>query len=181
MFLPPFRSAPTRDVPRRPAARARARWLVLLAALAVAPLAACGASDDAATTPDSGALFSCATETRAVAYAPHLTRPTASGAFEVELVQSAPPPPARGSESWTVRVVDAAGAPQDGLTLTVSPFMPDHNHGTSVKAVITPTGAGTYTIAPLYLYMAGYWEVTVNVQSATSGKDPVVFPVCISG
>jgi hypothetical protein len=126
-------------------------------------------------------LFSCATEARALPYAPNLARSSDSGAFTVRLVSSDPAPPARGTETWTVAVVDQSGAPQDGLAIKVTPFMPDHNHGTSVKAAVTAAGAGTYTMSPLYLYMAGYWEVTLNLQTAGGTKDSVMFPVCIPG
>jgi hypothetical protein len=46
---------------------------------------------------------------------------------------------------------------------------------------VTPTGSdGTYAITPLYLFMAGYWEVTLTIQVGAT-RDDVVFPVCISG
>ena len=32
----------------------------------------------------------------------------------------------------------------------------------------------------LALFMAGYWEVTLNLQTG-SARDDVVFPICISG
>jgi hypothetical protein len=65
--------------------------------------------------------------------------------------------------------------------MKATPFMPDHGHGTGVKAVVTPTGSdGRYEVAPLYLFMPGYWEVTLTVQTGAV-RDDVVFPVCISG
>src|SRR5207253_1721941 len=52
--------------------------------------------------------------------------------------------------------------------------------GTSVVPQITPAGDGTYAITPLYLFMAGLWETTINVD-AGAGKDVAVFSFCIEG
>jgi len=49
-----------------------------LAALAAGWLSACGGGTPAETS-DAAPLFSCATETRAVPYAPNLTRTSATG------------------------------------------------------------------------------------------------------
>jgi len=97
------------------------------------------------------------------------------------LVASDPGPPVKGSNTWTVRILDPGGTPTDGLAMTVLPFMPDHGHGSTVKAAVTPMGDGVYVIKPLYLYMPGYWEVTLTVQPTGGTKDSVMFPVCIPG
>jgi hypothetical protein len=128
-----------------------------------------------------GPLYSCTMETRAVRYEPNLTRTSESGAFQAILLESTPAPPARGSDAWTVKIVDADGAAQDGLTVVASPFMPDHGHPATVKAVVTPLGGGVYSMTPLYLYMPGYWEVTLTLQPPGGAKDRVMFPICIPG
>jgi hypothetical protein len=148
--------------------------------LAVCLMAACG-SPGGSTQATDAALFSCETETRAVAYAPNLSRTSATGAFSAVLVEGKPAPPSRGTNAWTVKLLDKDGLPQDGLEMTALPFMPDHVHGTSVKAVVSPLGGGMYSVMPLYLYMAGYWEITLNLQSSTAIKDSIVFPICIPG
>jgi YtkA-like len=155
---------------------------VLGAALAAALGAGCGPAPSTEAV-DSGLLYSCATETRAVPYAPNLERDSMSGAFKAVLVDSVPGPPIKGSNVWTVKITDAAGAPQDGLTVTASPYMPDHRHPTTVKAVVTPAndGTGTYKLDPVYLFMPGFWEVTLTLLPATGPKDTVVFPICIAG
>lgn len=149
-----------------------------------AGLTACGAAPATENT-DAGLLYSCATETRAKPYVPGLEVDSVSGAFKAALVSSVPGPPIKGSNAWTVTITDAAGAPQDDLTVTASPYMPDHRHPTTVRAVVTPAhdGTGTYTVDPVYLYMPGYWEVTLTLQpaSTTAPKDTVVFPICIAG
>jgi hypothetical protein len=157
----------------RPAGRAATLALALAAAGCGSPTAA----DDASTGP----LYACATETRAVPYAPNLTRTSASGKFKAILVESLPAPPARNSNTWTVKVVDANDVPQDGLPMTASPNMPDHRHPSTVKAIVTPLGDGTYSVTPVYLFMPGFWEVTFKLHPDDAQRDGVVFPVCIPG
>lgn len=129
---------------------------------------------------DGAALFSCETETRDVDYMPNLERASPSGAWKAVLVASEPGPPVKGTNTWTVRVLDGAGATRDDVTVTARTFMPDHNHGSTVKAVVTPMGGGVYRVAPLYLYMPGLWQVTLDLDTP-AGPDSVMFPVCIPG
>jgi hypothetical protein len=160
------------------ASRSNGKRLLVLAALGASAAAACGPGGPG----DGGvALFSCETETRAVPYAPNLTRPSASGAFEAVLVSSVPAPPVKGTNTWTVRIVDRVGATQADLPMTASTFMPDHNHGSTVKAVVTPMADGLYLVKPLYLYMPGFWQIMLDVEPAAGTTDRVVFPICIPG
>jgi hypothetical protein len=128
---------------------------------------------------DPGMLSSCANETRAVAYVPDLSRTSASGSFTAVLVKSDPGPPIKGTNDWTVRILDANGAPVDGLVITGLPTMPDHTHPTSVLPVVTAKGGGTYDVSPVYLFMPGYWVVTLTLQPAAGAADTVTFPFCI--
>jgi len=156
--------------------------IVLLGALGLGLWSGCGDSPAPETT-DAGLLYSCAMETRAVPYMANLTLASTSGGFTAVLVESVPGPPAKGTNAWTVKILDAGGAPQDGLTITGAANMPDHRHPATVKPVVTPVdgSAGTYSVTPVYLFMPGYWEVTLTLQPAGGTKDTVVFPVCIPG
>ena len=151
-------------------------------AVCVLGVAACGGAPGTEAV-DAGQLYSCADETRAIAYKPGLERDSVSGAFKAVLVASVPGPPVKGTNAWTVTITDAAGAPQDGLEMTAAPFMPDHNHPTTVKAVVTPAndGKGTYAVDPVYLFMPGFWQVKLMLQTTAGDKDTVIFPICISG
>jgi hypothetical protein len=147
---------------------------------AAVALATAGCSGSNVTEPiDSGPLYSCATETRAVPYAPNLTRTSTAGTYTAVLVTADPAPPIKGDNTWTVRILDANQMPVDGLSITPSANMPDHNHPPSVKASVTPAGNGSYTVMPLYLFMAGFWEVTLTLQPPGGAKDSVIFPICI--
>jgi hypothetical protein len=130
--------------------------------------------------PDAtGMLSSCMTETRAIPYAPGLSRTSDSGAFTAVLVDSVPGPPIKGTNDWTIRILDASGNPVAGLALTAVPKMPDHTHPTSVFPVVTDKGGGLYDLAPVYLFMPGYWTVTLTLPLASGSSDTVVFPICI--
>jgi hypothetical protein len=153
--------------------------LARAALLATCAAAGCGSGGGAASPDATGKLSSCATETRAVMYTPNLSRMSDMGAFTAVLVDSEPGPPIKGTNDWTVRILDAAGNPVDGLAITAVPKMPDHPHPPSVLPVVTDKGGGVYDLAPVYLFMAGYWTVTLTLQPTAGAADTVTFPICI--
>jgi hypothetical protein len=132
-------------------------------------------SGDAASS-DGGPTVSCQSDPRVDTYVANLSKASPSGQLKVALVSSDPAPPIRGTNTWTVKVTDAGGNPVANADLTVTPFMPDHGHGTTIKAAITPKGDGNYEIQPLYLFMPGVWRVTIAL-----GKDSVEFFFCVAG
>jgi hypothetical protein len=128
---------------------------------------------------------SCAMDPRIDTYTAGLTKAGAKGAAQVKIVSADPAPPAKGGNTWSIQILDASGNPLDA-TVTVDEKMPDHGHGTAVKPKITPgDGAGTYTIAPLYLFMAGVWRVQLSILPAGADGGPpidvVSFYFCIEG
>jgi hypothetical protein len=97
------------------------------------------------------------------------------------LVSATPAPPALNNNSWVVKVVDASGNPVPGVSfVSITPFMPDHGHGTSATPQAMPNGDGTFTVAPLYLFMAGLWQITIVAEAGTQ-KDSVVYSFCVAG
>ena len=107
-----------------------------------------------------------------------MTVASASKALTFALLQSNPGPPAKGNDTWTIKVTDASSQPQPNLSISVLPFMPDHGHGTSVNASITNNHDGTYTVAPLYFFMPGVWRITFTTASPA---DSAVFFFCVPG
>jgi len=94
-----------------------------------------------------------------------------------------PAPPARGFNTWVVQVssmnAGVVGAPVDGATLKVTPYMPAHMHGSGVAVEITPmSDPGQYQLKPVNLWMQGVWETTVRATVDTS-SDVTVFKFCI--
>jgi hypothetical protein len=62
--------------------------------------------------------------------------------------------------------------------MSVTPFMPDHDHGSGKTVKITPlTEPGQYQLEPVNMWMPGLWEVTVEVDGANS--DRAVFRFCL--
>jgi hypothetical protein len=180
--------------------RAAICWIVL----AVVPLVSVDCGGDSASADGSslsavdGQFVDCATETRATPYAAGTVVQSSDGQFAVTLVDNRPgeaaannPPGTwvKGSNTWDIQVRDTAGQPVDGLTIDTMPRMPDHGHGTSITPETTDDGGGKYVISPLYLYMGGYWQVTLNIRvplsdggaGAALHNDSAVFNVCIPG
>jgi len=167
-----------RSLPERRRARS-ARWAAPLIWLAVA---GCGGGNSTPNVDTDASFVACANETRADAYSAGMLKTGKAGNLTAELVYSTPGPPIKGTNMWSLVVKDSSGAPVDGATILVTPYMPDHNHGTSVRAVVTPMGNGTYAIAPLYFFMAGLWQTTLDIKSADSATtDSVVFAFCVDG
>jgi hypothetical protein len=173
-----------------------------LFAMASLPVLAAGCSGGSATG-DGSALatgdsqfMDCSLETRATPYSPGLVVRSTGGQLDVTLVDNRPGtadannPPGnwvKGSNTWDLKVADTSGTALPGLALTAMPKMPDHNHGTSITPVTTDEGGGSYVVSPLYLYMGGYWRVTLDVRAAASDggaasgirPDSAIFNVCI--
>jgi hypothetical protein len=145
--------------------------------------AAAAPSSDAADDlfdPDADVFIPCTDDPRAEHYVAGMQKTGPKGLVSVTLVSSDPGPPIKGTNTWTVLVTDGGKVPQSGAALKVNPFMPDHGHGSPAKPVIMPLGdVGQYKVAPLYLFMAGLWEVTLNVTTTAGMQDAVVFRFCI--
>ncbi len=174
-----------------------------LAIVLSAFVAGCGGADKPSTSGQmTGADMSApplvgmlCVDARADDWQLPLTKTTTGGAYKVTLVSSHAGIPVIGDSTttWTIAIADATtGAPVQGATVAVLPWMPDHGHGTSVKAVVTEsaTTPGQYAMEPLYFFMAGYWQVTLTITAdggnATSGAadggtaDKVVFSLCLT-
>lgn len=144
-------------------------------------LAACGGAPDHADggVADLSGLVTCEGDPRVDVYTANLMKKSASGAYRIVLAKADPGPPAIGVNAWTIRAEDAAGTATPSATLRVLPFMPDHGHGTSVKAQISSLPDGAFSVTPLYFFMGGVWRVEFN--PAAGDADPVDFYFCVPG
>lgn len=142
------------------------------------PAPAAEAAD--ATTISDAATISCANDPRKDTYTANLEKAGASGVYRFTLLSATPAPPIRGTNSWSLRLTDTSGAVLSGATVDISPYMPDHGHGPSVKAAATEEGDHSYTVAPLYFFMPGLWQVTFKA-SVADKSDTAVFTFCVEG
>ena len=153
--------------------------------------------------------FSVCSGTPAVRYAPGISVLSDSGAYRAAIVTAstdqgsvAPVPTAAiGYDTFTVAVtsvtsgLDAgaggdAGAPApDGLTMTTppiggsgkpaDPFMPMHGHGAATVPTVTAQGGGTFSVAAIDFFMAGYWELYLELTPPGGAADQLTFKICI--
>ena len=148
--------------------------------LATAAVAACGGSGS--SPPDADEALACITSGRGDTYVAGLERAGKAGLFDVKLMTANPAPPGFNDNTWVIQVnsmtAGVVGSPVDGATITVTPFMPDHQHGTAIKAKIQALSGGQYQLSPINLWMPGYWETTISI-SAGAVQDSVVYKFCI--
>ena len=142
-------------------------------------LAACGTDEG----DDDMMEVDCAKVTDVDTFVVGLDHAGDKGIYDFKLMSAEPAPPARGFNTWVVQVssmnAGVVGAPVDGATIKVTPFMPAHMHGSGVPVEIMPmTEPGQYQLNPVNLWMQGGWETTVRATVDTS-SDATVFKFCI--
>jgi hypothetical protein len=126
---------------------------------------------------------SCVSDSRVDTYVAGLTREGERGMLSFRLDSSDPAPPAKGGNTFEVSIFDAEGMSVTG-DLRVELVMPDHGHGTQVEPVVSYDEATErFTIAPVYLFMAGVWRVTLALAAGDPSKvvDRADFYFCIEG
>jgi hypothetical protein len=146
-------------------------------------LAGCGPTGGDMMNNNMVSNTTCGADTRGQTYLPGMAQTGMDHLLTVKLMSSDPGPPIKGNNNWVIQVNDAmSAAAVDGLNINAVPFMPDHGHGTPIKVAITPMGSGTYGLAPVNLFMAGLWQITINMTSADmKTSDLVVFSFCVEG
>ena len=141
-------------------------------------LAACGTHDHGDDDP-----VDCSTVTGVDTFVVGLEKVGNSGALDFKMMSATPAPPARGNNTWLFQIhtmnSGVVGAPLEGATIQVTPFMPAHQHGTGVPVEITPmTDPGSYELSPVNLWMQGVWEITIQASSGAT-SDTVVYKFCV--
>ncbi|CAN5334430.1 hypothetical protein BH09MYX1_BH09MYX1_17180 [soil metagenome] len=147
-----------------------------LLSLGAIALGGCASTPDATPQPTAQV---CASDPRVSAFKLGIESAGTGGALHVSIVSATPAWVVQGVNDWTLDVTDGSGAPRDGLTLTVKPFMPDHGHGSSTVPQVTTMGGGRYHVTGISLPMRGVWDVTVAASGALN--DAVVFTFCVDG
>jgi hypothetical protein len=152
----------------------------LVLSLGFAVVAACKASD---APPDADEALACIASMRGDVYTTNLGHDGRDGLLHFTLISADPAPPARTLNAWVLQIDTMAsgvvGTPADGATMTVTPFMPDHQHGAGAYTVhVQDLGNGQYTLSQINTWMPGYWEITIDAQVG-SIHDSVVYKFCI--
>jgi hypothetical protein len=155
-----------------------ARGLIVLVLSGVCG-GACGSDNPASADGGGDGLIGCTNDPRALTYTANMQQVGVGRLLTFVLVKSDPAPPVKGTNTWTVKLLDTMGHAVTGASLSVVPKMPDHGHGTSIVPQVAPAGDG-YVVSSVYLFMAGLWQVTIQAQSA-AGNDTAVFQFCIEG
>ena len=155
------------------------RCIVLSVGIVV--LGACGGGS---VPPDADEALACITSGRGDIFVVGLEHPGVGGMLDFKLMSADPAPPARNLNTWVIQVNAMAGgvvgAPAAGASMTVTPFMPDHQHGAGAYKVQVDAmpDAGQYKLSQINTWMPGYWEITIDVQ-AGAVHDTVVYKFCI--
>jgi hypothetical protein len=69
-------------------------------------------------------------------------------------------------------ITDAAtGAPVEGLTISMTPWMPAMGHGTCCTPVFTDNGGGRYVSTAVSLFMPGEWQLRTEISSPLGGAN----------
>jgi hypothetical protein len=150
-----------------------------LFALSFASLAAACAGDDGGHMIDDK-TYNCAAETRDEDYFAGIEKVGKSGKLTFKIIEATPAPPANGDNMWILQLTSqTAAAPVTGAAMIVTPFMPDHRHGTPINVTIQPTATpGQYKLEPVNMWMPGVWETTIEA-SAGADTDKAVFTFCL--
>jgi hypothetical protein len=81
----------------------------------------------------------------------------------------------RRLQSVRITVVDDAGLPVEGASMTIGGGMPQHGHGLPTRPRMTRAiAAGTYEIEGVRFNMGGWWEFKVTI-ATDRGEDTVTF------
>ena len=131
--------------------------------------------------------FSVCKDTAGIPYEPGMFVTSRLGGYVATLVSAVrvgPPmvasPQIGKNNTWVVSVTDATAGTPAGVTLTSDrPWMPQHNHGATTDPVVTPGDPGTFTISALDFFMAGYWQLKLNLVPASGDPDDATFSICV--
>jgi hypothetical protein len=157
------------------------RLTLLVASLS---LVGCAGNGSSSGDDDGSDVVDCSTVTGTDTFTVGLEKMGAAGNADFKLMSIAPAPVVRGDNTWVVQINSMSsgvvGNPMDGATVTGTPYMPAHQHGSPIIADVTPTGnPGEYSIAPINMWMPGVWQTTVAVTSGST-SDRAVFAFCVN-
>jgi YtkA-like len=139
---------------------------------------------DTAAQPDSGTV-GCSAEGQT--YTADMVQAGMNGKYTFTLVSANPAPPGLDTNVWTMKIVDATGAPPPVDQVVAYPFMPKMGHGSSQVPQFAANADGSFSVSDVYLFMDGLWTVTFSVMGpeVDGGAKPLaldsaVYTFCIN-
>ncbi len=165
---------------------ARTRHSLFAATLVSVTAVATACGDDAATGSEDGTHAGAGgahSDTECMEYSQGMQHVGANG-WTVSIDDAVPAPPALGDNAWDVTVLDASGgAPDEEVTLLVTPEMPAHGHG-SAAPTVSKLGSGKWDVDAINLRMPGQWTVTFAMLDPVTPDpdkplDSVTFSFCV--
>ena len=125
-------------------------------------------------------------DTAGVMYAPGIFVTSKLGGYRVTLVSAVTdgPPPVDSPQIGRRHLGGVGdrrrpGTPAEVTMTAERPWMPKHNHGAPNFPVVTPGEPGTYTISKIDFFMAGYWQLKLNLVPACGRPDDATFSICV--
>ncbi|MDX2052670.1 MAG: FixH family protein [Polyangiaceae bacterium] len=141
----------------------------------VCAISACSGS------PSAPGVTDCQADPNLFDFSGRMVAASEQGTFQLRMLELAPEVPTKGDNRWTIELLDTQQAPLENPEIQVTPFMPQHGHGTGVKAVVAKGEVlGTWIVSPVNLWMPGLWEVKLTV-SHRGQIDNLVIRACIEG
>ena len=83
--------------------------------------------------------------------------------FTLHLTEALPSPPERGVNTWSVLLSNLDGSPLDDCQINLTPFMPEHGHGSPLQPIVSSQGEGSYLIKEIAFTMPGLWEMRFDI------------------
>ena len=104
------------------------------------------------------------------------------GLVTATLTTSVPAPKYTGEYTWTVAIVDDEGSPITGAEVVAVPTMPSHGHGTYPATTLgVENEPGQYELLKMNLFMAGLWQVDIEITWGEELTDTVRFEFDLEG
>lgn len=101
-----------------------------------------------------------------------VTKTTAKGIFEVKITGQGRILK-NGRNEVILKVSTEKGKTVEGAQVEITPWMPEHGHGTPWPPIVTEQGQGTYK-AVIPVMMIGAWELRIKVKKGEL-EDTVLF------
>jgi len=114
------------------------------------------------------------TSTASFHTAPYSIFMSDKGVFSVSLWTAPEQPPARGVNRVKLDISDAAtGAPANGLSIAIVPWMPAMGHGTSEVPTVLEQGSGIYIASNVNFFMPASWQLRMAFSTNEDGSTGV--------